>query len=423
MVATPVTTRSSRRVELLLFAAGWGANHFSTLLVVYRKELALSPSELGILFGVYALGLVPGLVLAGRASDRRGRRALVFPAGALAIGASTVLACGGHGFSVLLPGRFMYGLAMGSVMSPGSVWVQELSSPAVGARRATLALSAGFGFGPLMAGIMAELAPAPMILPYVVHGVVMALAIANAKSVPETAPAFQPPTFPNRPQRAASGSTALATFGREPDEPHESGQRPQEPSPAASRMGRDAWVVLAELLPVAPWAFGFAAVAMAILPGLMRPHVSRPVIYSALVILTTLLSGVAVQPLAKRIGPRADLVGLGIGSLGVLFASYAVALAAPFLVFGVALLVGSGYGLLMTTGLLEISARVPLTSKGRAVGIYYVLTYVGFALPFVHATLAKSLGDITSLRMAAAFALACSLFRALLTRRRSRRSL
>src|SRR6185369_14043298 len=91
-----------RRVGVLLFALGWGANHFTTLLVVYRKSLGLSPSALGILFGVYALGLVPGLILASRASDRWGRRALVLPSALLAMGASALLAFGARGFSVLL---------------------------------------------------------------------------------------------------------------------------------------------------------------------------------------------------------------------------------------------------------------------------------------------------------------------------------
>lgn len=125
--ASPARERPAmnRRVELLLFMTGWGANHFSTLLVVYRKDLGLLPPALGILFGAYALGLVPGLVLAGRASDRRGRRAVVLPASLLAIAASAVLAFGAHGFGVPLAGRLLYGLATGSVMSPGSVWVQE----------------------------------------------------------------------------------------------------------------------------------------------------------------------------------------------------------------------------------------------------------------------------------------------------------
>ena len=36
----------THRVQLLLFAAGWGANHFTAMLVVYRRELALSPAAL-----------------------------------------------------------------------------------------------------------------------------------------------------------------------------------------------------------------------------------------------------------------------------------------------------------------------------------------------------------------------------------------
>jgi predicted MFS family arabinose efflux permease len=374
----------SRRVELLLFTAGWGANHFATLLIVYRRDLGLSPAALGILFGAYALGLVPGLTLAGRASDGRGRRATVLPASLLAVAASLLLAFGGGGFAVLLPGRLLYGLAMGSIMSPGSVWVQELSDAQHGARRATLALSAGFGLGPLVTGVIAELAPAPMVLPYLAHALVMAVAIAGARAVPETA----------GPARA----------------------RPHQPSPARG-VGRHEVALLLELLPMAPWVFGFAAVTIAIVPGILRPHVAHPVIYSALVIMTTLTSGVAVQPLTKRLAGRGDLVGLAIGAAGVLLAAQAAAAAAPALAFAVAVLVGAGYGLSMTTGLIEVSQRVPREVRGATVGIYYVLTYVGFTLPFIHAVAARHVGDAAALRIAAAVAGACLVLRALSKRR------
>jgi MFS family permease len=361
-----------RRVGFLLFMAGWGANHFSTLLVVYRRDLGLLPPSLGILFGAYALGLVPGLVLAGRASDRRGRRALVLPAGLLAIAASALLAFGARGFAVLLAGRLLYGLAMGSIMSPGSVWVQELSGghASGGARRATLALSAGFGLGPMVSGVIAELAPAPMVVPYVVHGLGMALALAVVRPVPETAP-------------RGHAASAAGAGGRAP------------------RFGRRELAVLGELLPVAPWAFGLAAVTIAIVPGLMRPLVAHPVVYSGLVILTTLLAGVAVQPLTRRVGPRGDLLGLGIGAAGVFLAARAVAAGSPPLAFVVALLVGSGYGLVMTTGLTEAARRVPPATRGTTVGIYYVLTYIGFALPFIHASVARRHGDAATLTGAA----------------------
>jgi hypothetical protein len=50
----------SARVELLLFTAGWGTNHFATLLIVYRlgKRGDIAGMSLGI----------AGLLLAARAA-------------------------------------------------------------------------------------------------------------------------------------------------------------------------------------------------------------------------------------------------------------------------------------------------------------------------------------------------------------------
>jgi len=365
-----------RRVAVLLFAAGWGANHFSTLLVVYRRDLGLPPAALGILFGAYALGLVPGLILAGRASDRLGRRALVLPASAVALLGSAILAFGTRGFAVLLAGRLIYGLGMGAAMSPGSVWLQELSPPGSGPRRATLALSAGFGLGPVVSGAIAELAPAPMVLPYLICGLVMLAALAGARGVPETVPG------------------ALATTAPRP------GIRPGDLR------------VLLELLPIAPWAFGVVSVTLAILPGLMRPLVARPVLYSGFVIFVSLATSVLVQPFVRRLGRCADLWGLSVAALGILLGAHAVAAASPALVFAVAPLVGFGYGVVMTAGFGEVASRVPRQARGTAVGIYYVLTYLGFALPFVHAKLAKGWGDGATLRATAGLAAACLVARA-----------
>lgn len=359
-----------RRVGFLLFAAGWGANHFTTLLVVYRARLLLGPAALGLLFGAYAIGLVPGLVLAGRASDRRGRRALVLPASVAAIAASLVLAFGARGFDVLLAGRLLYGLAMGSIMSPGSVWLQELSPPMLGPRRATLALSAGFGLGPFVAGLLAELTPWPMVAPYLAHAAALGAAVALAEPVPETA----------RP-RAAEGARTGA-------------------------LGRAELALLARLAVVAPWVFAFASVTMAIVPGLVRPLVGRPVLFAAAAIFTTLATGVLVQPLTTRIGRRADVLGLGLGALGIWLGAEAHVTRTPWLVFVAALGTGAGYGLVVTTGLREIAERVAPEKRGLTVGLYYVLTYVGFALPFAHAELARLLGDVLALRLAALAALA-----------------
>src|SRR5262249_19637771 len=159
------------RAALLLFAVGWGANHFVPLLLAYRERLGLEPAELALLFGMYALGLVPGLLLAGPVSDRRGPRAVVLPSACVALAGRVVPGVGGASFAALMLGRLVYGLGAGGAMSAGAAWLVELSrdTGGVGARRATVALSAGFGLGPLASGLVAQYAPAPTVLPFAIH--------------------------------------------------------------------------------------------------------------------------------------------------------------------------------------------------------------------------------------------------------------
>ena len=86
------------RIALLLFCVGWGANHFVALLLVYKGTLALDAAAPAALLGMYALGLVPGLLLSGPLSDRYGRPALVFPAAVVTLLASALLGAGGGSF-------------------------------------------------------------------------------------------------------------------------------------------------------------------------------------------------------------------------------------------------------------------------------------------------------------------------------------
>jgi MFS family permease len=368
-----------RRVALLLFAAGWGANHFAALLLVYKQELSLSAAELGILFAVYAVGLVPGLLIAGRLSDARGRRALVLRAAVAAMAASVLLAFGSHGFAVLFAGRLVYGLAMGCIVSPGSVWVQELSSPELGPRRATLALSAGFGIGPLASGLLAELVPAPTVTPYVATVLLLAVALVGVLPVPETA-------------KSAAAVTGV-------------------PAPRIS-LGRTELSLLAQLLPVAPWSFGLMSVTSVTMAGLFRPYVSHPILYAGLLALVTLMTGVLVQPLTTRVGRRADLLGMAVGLVGLGVAAVAVTRHAPLLAFAAAPLLGCAYGLIMTTGLREVAQRTSPRERGTVVGMYYVLTYVGFAMPVAFANLAGRFGDIRTLGGIAVAVSVCFLVRA-----------
>jgi MFS family permease len=145
------------RIALAIFAAGWGASQFSPMLIVYRHELALGAAAVAGLFLVYALTLIPGLLLGGRASDRFGRRPVVVPFVALSPLATLLLVLGPRSLALICAGRALAGLCFGVVFGSATAWVQELSrGTGHSARRSALALTAGFGLGPVTAAVLAQ---------------------------------------------------------------------------------------------------------------------------------------------------------------------------------------------------------------------------------------------------------------------------
>src|ERR687887_1433795 len=112
-------------IAAVLLGTGWGSNQFSPMLLVYHRELGLGTGTLEAMFGFYALGLIPGLLLAGPLSDARGRRAVVLPAAALSLVASVVLIAGAHSVALLFAGRLLVGVSAGAVFGAGTAWLRE----------------------------------------------------------------------------------------------------------------------------------------------------------------------------------------------------------------------------------------------------------------------------------------------------------
>ena len=192
----PIDGRGSRRwiaVAAATFAIAWGGNEFTPLLVMYRTSEAFTPLTVDLLLFAYVLGIVPALLIGGSLSDRFGRRPLMLPAPVLAALGSTILALGADSALTLALGRVFSGLALGLAMAVGGSWIKELSSPPwgsgqAGARRAAMSLTAGFGMGAGVAGVLAEWAPAPTVLPYAVNIVLALAAAALIFGTPETRP-------------------------------------------------------------------------------------------------------------------------------------------------------------------------------------------------------------------------------------------
>ncbi|KAA9160011.1 MFS transporter [Amycolatopsis acidicola] len=341
---------------MLITAAGWGANQFSPLLGAYRHELGLSSATVTGLFAVYVVGLIPGLLLGGPGADRYGRKPVVL--GAVVLSLLATLALMADQTLLLGIGRFFSGAAMGAVLAAGSAWVKELShppydpdaAPAAGARRASLLLSAGFGIGGLVAGLLAQWTS--LFTAYFPHLVLSVVALALAARLPET-----------RPPRVAGGATGI----RDPR----------------------FWRLVA---PVAPWVFAAPSIGFAVLPGLVEKRLPGfETAYAGVAIAMVLGAGLLIQPFGRRLADHGVLpvavTGLSAVCAGLLIGALAAATTQPVVALVADLLLGTGYGLCVTFGLTEIGKIAPPSGLARLSAIFWALTYVGFCAPYVFALL------------------------------------
>jgi hypothetical protein len=165
---------------------------------------------------------------------------------------------------------------------------------------------------------------------------------------------------------------------------------------------------------MAPWVFGAAGLAYALTPALVQRDVgSHAVGFAALLTVVTLAVGATVQqfiqPIARWTNGRQSLVGVLLCVLGIgLCAVEAHVRSLPLAVL-VAIVLGLGYGVCLVAGLVEIRSMAGADALGGITGIYYALTYTGFALPALLAALAGIASYAELLTVLAAICLTCGL--------------
>jgi MFS family permease len=103
-------------VLTMLLAMGWAANHFAALLPAISLHHHLSTATLDVMFGIYAVGLLPGLLLGGRASDRLGRASVALVGSTTALVGTIAMLVSQHA-DVLLAGRLIVGIGVGLAVS------------------------------------------------------------------------------------------------------------------------------------------------------------------------------------------------------------------------------------------------------------------------------------------------------------------
>ncbi len=142
-----------------------GTNLATPLYAIYEHVFRLSPLDVTLLVAVYAAAVVVALLICGPLSDTAGYRpVLVAGLAVAACGSAMLAAATGPGW--LFAGRAVQGLAVGTcsgALTAGLVLTEPRGRRARASFLAATVTTAACGFGPVLAGALAQYAPAPRV--------------------------------------------------------------------------------------------------------------------------------------------------------------------------------------------------------------------------------------------------------------------
>ena len=141
----------------------------SPLYPLYQQAWGLKPSDITHLFVVYMFGALTSLLFLGRLTQRHGFLAILRTGLAL-MTAGVVLSALAWNVPVFMLARLMIGLASGMITTSASIGMVQARpgrDPRRTAALTTVAMTLGFGLGPLVGGLMAQWVPHPLVTAYV----------------------------------------------------------------------------------------------------------------------------------------------------------------------------------------------------------------------------------------------------------------
>lgn len=320
---------------------------------IYQREIGFGSLLTTLIYAAYAVGVIAALLLFGRASDVYGRRRVLL-AGLAAAAASAVLFVTDAGLVPMFAGRVLSGLSAGVFTSTATVALVDLAPPGrqrAAALVATTVNMLGLGCGPLLAGLLAQWAPAPLRLPYLADLVLLVPAALGVLLAPE--PVAVPPGGRLRIERPSVAAPARAVF-----------------VPAAVAVFA-AFSVFGLFTSIAP---GFLGQVL----GLHSPALAGLVVFGMFAGSAGGQVGLARVP--TRAALPAGCVVLVAGLAGIAGSLLAHSLAA--LVVG-AVVIGVGQALSFRSGIAAVTAASPEPERAATVASFFVVAYVAISLPVV----------------------------------------
>jgi MFS family permease len=334
---------------------------------LYEKAFGFGELVTTVVFAAYAVGVTAALLVFGHWSDQLGRRPMLQAGLALSgLSAFVFLLAGGLGW--LFVGRVVSGLSAGIFTGTATATIVDLA-PESGKKRASLIAAAvnmgGLGAGPLLAGILAQYAPLPLTLCFIVDLVLVVAAVGAVQLVAE--PVRRARTLRLRPQKIDVPMEIRGVFTR------------------AAIAGFAGFAVLGLFTAVSP---AFLATVL---------HHTNHALTGAVVISVFIASTIG-QSLSSLIGEQRALI---VGCLGLIAGMVLVAASLPLhslavLIVG-GIIAGLGQGLSFRAGLGAVTSAAPSDKRGEITSSYFVMLYIGISIPVIgEGAAATALGLVTA---------------------------
>jgi MFS family permease len=326
------------------------------LYAIYQARDGFATFLITVIFASYAVGVMASLYLAGHVSDWLGRRRIILAAIVIELLAAVVFLVWPE-VPGLLIARFISGVGVGALTATATAHLGELraiAKPGEGGRTSSTVSSfvniGGLALGPLIAGFLAQWVAEPLVVPYVIFIVLLALAAVAVAFVPETVER-QEERRAYRPQRIALPPASRGRFF------------------SASAAAFSAFAI-----------FGlFTSLAPTFLSGALHEtsHFVAGVVTFA-VFGTAAVTQVLTARLAVRPQLRLAALFMAVGLVGMSVAAVAVSLP---LFIGAGVVAGAGVGVQFRASVAVAASLAPPESRGEVLAALFLIAYAGLAVP------------------------------------------
>lgn len=349
----------------------WASGAPSVLYPAYAAEWNLAPVVTTSVFGAYPIALLLVLLFAGGLSDTIGRRRAML-LGITLIGVSAVVFALAPNVGFLFAGRVLQGVGTGFALGAASAALVEHNVSGnlrFAGSMATVSTSTGLTLALLLSGALAELAPLPLVLSFLVLFALSGLAYLLVWLTPDD-------TGPGRAR-----------------------YRPQllRMPPGIMR------VFIASTLSVSvAYAIGAMFLSLGAQMARQLTGTTNLIVVGGLLAVSAFVIGLTALFLSRVHAHVAILVGavLSIGGLALMAGTAASGSIAMFL--GWCVVGGMGYSFAFTGGLQLVNRTAPAEHRGATLSMMYLFGYLLQSVTAIGAgALATALGLETAIYLAA----------------------